>query len=402
MTKPFTVSTLSSAASESLAAVETAEQLRSRVGAAQVRGAILYGTVGYDIARLQAELRAQLPGIPFLGATECLGVGSSGGGFTRGRALAGLFLLGDGFRFGVASAQKGGDPHQLGEQLAARALEQAGIPAAKARFAIIHPTPGDEESILAGAYGRLDHQTAIIGGSAADDDLSGRWHVWTHDFVSQNGAALAVCDWPWKLAINYQSGYLPTTRRGKVTRAEGRTLLEIDGRPAAEVYNSWLGGELKPFLEKGGNVLASTTMKPLGVTRGLFGGIQAYVLAHPERVLAEQKALTLFTRIKEGEEVVMMSSSPEALIARSANVARLALSRAGLKPEQIVGGLLVYCGGCVLAIRDQMPQMLTDFEKVLAGAPYVGHFAFGEQGCVLPRQVDHGNLMANVLLLSAE
>ncbi len=402
MTAPLTVVTATAAADEQQAIRETLDQLRAKAGSAAIRGGLLFHTIGYDAAQLQALLREGLPGVPLLGATECAGTGVTGGGFKTGKSLVGWWLAGDGFRFGVAAAEKLGDPVALGRQLANRALEAGGFGASQARFAIVNPTPGDEESILHGLYTELDRRVAIIGGSAADNDLSGQWRVWTHDFVSGNGVAVALCDWPWRIAINYQSGYLPTTKRGKVTRAEGRVIHEIDGQPAAEVYDTWLGGKLDSFLRDGGTVLGHTTMNPLGVTRGLFGGIEAYVLAHPERVIVPEKALRLFTRIKEGEEVVMMSTSPEALVARGANVARLALSRAGLQPEQIVGGLLVYCAGCMLAIQDKMPHLFADFERTIGGVPYVAYFPYGEQGCVLPRQVDHGNLMACVLLLSAE
>jgi hypothetical protein len=399
---PFTVLTYTVAADEKTAVAETLDQLRRQAGSAPVQGGVLYQTIGYDPAQLQSGLAAGLPGVPFMGATECLAVGATGARFTRGRALVGWWLIGEGFKFAVAGVEKGkADATALGAQLATAALDAGKMPASSVRFAVTHPTPGEEELLLAGIYSRLDRLTPIIGGSAADNDLSGQWSTWTHQFVSRNGAVLGLCDWPWKIAINYQSGYLPTAKRGKVTRADGRRLYEIDGRPAAEVYDEWMGGKLKQFFAKGANVLAHTTMSPLGVTRGLFGGIEAYVLIHPEQVIAEDRSLTLFTRVKVGEDLVMMTSSADALVARGANVARLALGRAGLKPDQIVGGLLVYCGGCTLAIQDRMPEMLTEFERVLGKAPYVGYFSFGEQGCVLPRQVDHGNLMASVLLLSA-
>ncbi|HCF59357.1 MAG TPA: hypothetical protein DFS52_15360, partial [Myxococcales bacterium] len=217
MTAPLTVVTATAAADEQQAIRETLDQLRAKAGSAAIRGGLLFHTIGYDAAQLQALLREGLPGVPLLGATECAGTGVTGGGFKTGKSLVGWWLAGDGFRFGVAAAEKLGDPVALGRQLANRALEAGGFGASQARFAIVNPTPGDEESILHGLYTELDRRVAIIGGSAADNDLSGQWRVWTHDFVSGNGVAVALCDWPWRIAINYQSGYLPTTKRGKVT-----------------------------------------------------------------------------------------------------------------------------------------------------------------------------------------
>ena len=396
-----TLTTMSHAASEELAVAEMVQQLESRSGGGTVRGAIFYCTVHHDTTRLQAALKAKLPGIPFIGTTSYQGVGASPAEFATGRSLVGFWLLGDGFRFGVAAADKGTrDPTAIGKDLASQALASGGFSASDARFAVIHPTPGDEEALLSGVYQTLNKQTPIIGGSAADDDLSGRWSSFTHDQVTRNGVVLALCNWPWRLAINYQAGYLAEGKRGRVTRAKGRVLYTIDGRPAADVYNEWTGGKISAFLEKGGNVLAQTTMNPFGVPHGV-GVLEAFVLVHPESVLVPERALRLFADVSEGQEVALMASRPEALVQRGANVARTALMRSKLPADQTVGGLMVYCAGCVGAIRDRMPQMLEEFRGVVGNIPYVSVFTFGEQGCVLPGHVDHGNLMACVLLLAA-
>ncbi len=396
-----TVVTLTLAPNEEQAAAETLEQLEAKRGGAAVRGGILYTTVHHDTELLQSALRKKIPGVPFLGTTSCLGVGASPARFGSGRALTGFWLVGDGFRFGVAGAPKGeNDPIAVGSALAADALAQGAFGPAEARFAVFHPTPGDEEALLAGVYRVLDKQTPILGGSAADDDVSGKWSCFTHQRVMRKGVVLALCDWPWRLAINYQSGYLAESKRGQVTRSEGRVVYEIDHRPAAEVYNEWLGGKLSSFLVTGGNVLAETTLSPLGVPHSL-GVVEAYVLVHPERVIVPGRALSLFADIPAGQEVALMTSRPEALVQRGANVARAALMRSKLRPEQVVGALMVYCAGCVLAIRKKMPEMIREFQSVLGTAPFASVFTLGEQGCVLPGHVNHGNLMASVLLLSS-
>jgi hypothetical protein len=263
----------------------------------------------------------------------------------------------------------------------------------------LFPTPGDEEPMLAGMFQTLGKKTAVIGGSAADDDISGKWSSFTHEGVTRSGVVLAVCDWPWRLIVTYEAGYLPTGKRAMVTAVEGRRLLTLDDRPAADVYNEWLGGRLARYLDTGGNVLAETTMNPLGLPRRV-GVANAYVLVHPERVIVPERALGLFADVAPGQEVALMTSWPEALVQRGAGVARSALARGKLKAEEVVGGLMVYCAGCALAIRDRMPEMLAQLHSVVGNIPYASVFTFGEQGNVLPGVVDHGNLMASMLLLS--
>ncbi|HEY3450095.1 MAG TPA: FIST N-terminal domain-containing protein [Myxococcales bacterium] len=393
------VVTLSSASTPAAAAEETFQQLHAQASGLKVRGGIVYHSVSLGAEALRAALREKLPDTAILGSTSCLGVGTSIGGFSTGSVVSGLWLVGDGFRFGVAAAAKEGSAKEKGAQVAKAALASAGMKPSQARFAVFHATPGEEEGLLEGAFGSLDKQTALVGGTAADDDLSGQWKVWTHQGVFGPGVALAVCDWPGKIGVNYQAGYMPTEKRGKVTAAKGRTLLSIDGRPAAEVYDQWTGGRIAPELASGGSVLGKTTLAPLGLPRGMFGGFEAFVLVHPERVEVPAKSLSLFADVEVGQTVALMGSSHEALVYRNANVARTALSRGGLTPDALAGALVVFCGGCMLAIRDRMPESMDEITKALPSVPYTAIYSFGEQGCVLPKQVAHGNLMASALLL---
>ncbi len=143
-----------------------------------------------------------------------------------------------------------------------------------------------------------------------------------------------------------------------MTRADGRTLYEVDGRPAAEVYNEWTRGKLDTELETGGNVLAKTTLSPLGIARNV-GAAEMFLLAHPERVDRGDHSLSLFTEVRKGEKVVLMRSSPAALKQRGANVARRAIDWGRLDTEQLVGAYFIYCGGCLLAIENDAASMVS-------------------------------------------
>lgn len=390
------VVTLSQAADTAMAVEETLAQLKQGAGNLTVRGGLIDHSVRHGAEALRRGLIGGLPGVPLLGSTSSVAVGT-GTGFHPG-AVAGFWLVGDGFRFGTALTDKAGG-RAAGERAAKAALAAAGMTGAQARFALVHPTPGDEEALLEGAFGALDKQTAIIGGSAADDDLSAKWATWTHQGVQADGFALAVCDWPWKIGANYQAGYIPTEKRGKVTGVKGRLLLTIDHRPAAEVYDEWTSGSIRAAMVGGGKVLNQTTLAPLGKPHGMFGGIEAYVLVHPERVDAATRGLTLFANVEQGQDVVLMHSNSDALVARGGNVARAALGRSGMAASEVAGARVIYCAGCMFAIKPQMPQTMDGIRKALGEVPFTAHFSFGEQGCVLPKQVAHGNLMASTLLL---
>jgi hypothetical protein len=250
--------------------------------------------------------------------------------------------------------------------------------------------------VLEGITEVLGEKVPLVGGSAADNDISGRWTVFCGGHAFARGAAVLVCDWPWKIAVNYQGGYLASQHMGVVTRAEGRRIFTINGSPAAEVYGAWC----RKVLPVGESVLGLTTLHPLGVVRARSAGADFHVLVHPERVLADGSLLT-FARVETGETVVLMESTMSGLVRRGAAVATYAMSHASLRPADVLGQLIIYCAGCSLALGADVEDMVNALKARLP-SPFVMPFTLGEQGCVTPGRVDHGNLMCCALLFTAQ
>ena len=198
------------------------------------------------------------------------------------------------------------------------------------------------------------------------------------------------------VARAYQSGHAPTATRGRVTRVEGRTLHEIDGLPAAEVYARWTGGAVAVPPEGAASILAASTFHPLGREAGRVARVPFHLLAHPA-VAEAGGGLTLFADVAPGEELWLMEGSADSLVARAGRVA--AESRAGLaaaggtQGDGPSGALVVYCGGCMLAVQERMEEVAQGVRDALGGAPFLGVFTFGEQGAPLGGETRHGNLM---------
>ena len=119
----------------------------------------------------------------------------------------------------------------------------------------------------------------VIGGGGADNDVSGRWQVWGPDGAVRDGAAVLVCRWPWQLAVSYQGSYLATRHEGRVTATDGRRLLTIDDRPAADVYEGWL----QQTLPRNVSVIKETTLTPLGIAHQVVG-LESHVLLLPTHI----------------------------------------------------------------------------------------------------------------------
>jgi hypothetical protein len=236
----------------------------------------------------------------------------------------------------------------------------------------------------------------IIGGTAADNDMSGQWRQFADSAVAGDGVSVAVLFPSCEIGFSFHSGYEPTDRKGRVTRAEGRILYEIDGLPAATVYNDWTGGLIESVLPSGGNLVPTATFSPLGTPVGCVGVIPYYRLSYPVEVLPGG-ALSLFTEVHAGHEIELMTGTPDSLISRTGRVAAAAVDAAPFSPDEVEGALVLFCTGCMLAVQERISGACDGLRSALKNAPFLCAFTLGEQGCFIGGENRHGNLMVVVL-----
>lgn len=334
------------------------------------------------------------------GATSCLGVmGESGPKIDGGY---GAFAIWDeNGDYGTSMAAIADDPRGA----AATATRQALITADRAGEAPVlvwlSASPGQEELILAGVEDVVGQNVPILGGSAADDHVSGDWRVFDATRQLGSGVIVSVLFPSRPVSFAYHNGYAPTSHAGTVTAADGRILREIDNRPAAQVYRDWIGdGVIPAWVETTTPILSESTMTPLGRYLNSVGGVPYYLLAHPA-ALTPQDELELFADIDVGDELTLMSGAPDQLTRRAGKVASLAAEIMKRQPDAIAGSLVVYCGGCMLAVRDQLDDVASGISEALPGVPFLGIFTFGEQGVVLDGRNRHGNLMISAIVFGA-
>lgn len=366
---------------------------------------VAFHTSSESNAEVEKALSANLANSALIGCTSCRGAMTDLGLFGFGDFGLGLWGVRDPEgAYGVGFAELGNNPKQAACDALEAALTNAGRPGETPELVWVHATPGDEEAVLAGLDSILGGHVPIAGGSSADEAIEGKWSCFING--RQNGKAVSVAVIFPSTSVTYafQSGYSPTETSGVVTRSEGRTIIEIDGEPAAEVYNRWTGGQINDALAAGGSILALTTLHPLGLEVGRIGKgsneIPYYKLLHPERV-TDDHGMTLFAHVSEGDRLHFMSGSTDSLVARGGRVVDDALRTGSLENSGIAGGLVIFCAGCMLTLGERMPQVVDVFGHAFAGRPFLGGFTFGEQGCFVGGENRHGNLMISVALFAA-
>lgn len=337
------------------------------------------------------------PGVPFQGGTSCQGVMTETGYHSNDGVSLGLFGIydPDGV-YSIGWSAVDGHSYLAGRDVIRQARAAAGQDKPPALIWITC-APGDEEALLVGIEEGLDGASVpIIGGSSADNTISGNWYQFTNDTVLRNGIVITALYPSTRVRYAFDNGYSPTEQKGYITKVAGRTVYEINRRPAAEVYNEWTNGAISDYMA-GGNILAPSTLYPLGRSAEWTSGITFYQLSHPEAV-HEDGALSLFTTAQPGDRIVLMESTIKGLVNRVDRITSAALAGMRAPSEQIAGALIIYCAGCMLAVQDNLPDVVERFNGALANQPFLGLYTFGEQGCAAFGENVHANLMMSIIV----
>ncbi|NLT23914.1 MAG: hypothetical protein GXX82_12785 [Syntrophorhabdus sp.] len=360
---------------------------------------LLHSSCAYDNAIVLKRLRSLAPAASLQGGTTCLGVVTEEGFHTEDGF--GLGLLGicdpDG-SYGAGIARQGDDPAKAAVSALSRALEQAGRPGELPVAIVITSCPGNEETMIRAIEAYLGADVPILGGTSADNDMTGQWEQFANEGVVSDGVSVAVFFPSGHASYAFHSGYEPTEHRGRATRVSGRVLHEIDGRPAATVYNEWTDGLIADTLSGGGSLVPTTSFTPLGQPVGQVGGVVYHKLSYPTASLPD-KGLELFAEIQQGSEVVLMKGTTASLASRAGRVAKAAIHSAPFSASETEGALMLFCAGCMLVVRDRMDQIVADLKGILPNRPFLCSFTLGEQGCFIGGENRHGNLMIATLFL---
>ncbi|MEO1732410.1 MAG: FIST N-terminal domain-containing protein [Pseudomonadota bacterium] len=331
-------------------------------------------------------------------STSCLGAMANVGDLTQSGAGIALFAIEDPVGdYGTGFQSIDDDARGSARLATTEALQRADRAGEIPDVVWVTATPGAEEAVLMGIEDVIGTDVPIIGGSAADNTVSGDWYVSDGQATGSHAVVVSVLFPSTDVSFAYLNGYAPTDQMGTVTKVAGRKLLEIDDRPAMDVYDEWTETVFEtPKDGTANNILSTATLWPLGREVSRFKGIANYLLAHPAIANADG-SIDLFADLQQGEKITQMTGTSSALAERAERVARQSLPNPG---ADIAGALMVYCGGCMLSIRDKMNVVLEGTQSALGGAPFLTLFSFGEQGRVVGGGNRHGNLMISCLVFS--
>lgn len=252
-------------------------------------------------------------------------------------------------------------------------------------------------SFLLGLQEALGKAVPIVGGASADDGAFRETYQIHGRRVLSGGAVGVALKGPIKLATAAKSGYTPVGATHTPTRVEnGNVVLEIDGRPALDLYRDYLG-------ERAAEMPAVSIEFPIGVVGGIVGTQRQtddslLLVRGVYRVDEPRGALILGGELPEGAEVRVTRATKNDVVKGAEEATNRALEA---MPEPDLA-LIFSCMSRKTVLGPRFKdECRASFARLPAGLPKAGFYTFGELSPVQGVTMHHESTYTIVLVKAA-
>ncbi len=308
--------------------------------------------------------------------------------------------------FGVGSADfsRYATPKEGARAALRQALESCGkSPQAAPQAVLAVISRNFEEAALAGLSQVLGPNVPLLGGTTGGPkfEVVGDQEAWAQ------GISLAVIYTKLPLCWVFEGGFeVPDTQRGVVTKMEGAAVLQINWRPALDVYDEWLGGKISKLQQEGATLVEIRNLMTLNPFYRRYTSLDGhnyflFSVPWPRNQTPQDKAFVTSTEISLGDEIHLSHGTWERLLNRVGNLPLSARIQCGIAPEwKPLLGIGFVCAGVMRAIpaaeREKMPLLIN---YANGQAPFIIPFSWGEQGYFPGVGYKHGNLLTSFLAI---
>ncbi len=268
----------------------------------------------------------------------------------------------------------------------------------KSAFALLF-SPGNTRAADSLSYEILEElknlsqgRLPILGGGSADDWRMEGNYVFLGQQAYSDSMLIAVFETRLRFGIGVAHGYRPLLQRATVTKARDHEVLELDGRPAAEVYCD-LNKLPRQRLE--GAHLTLATGRPVGLLYA-YGQYSLAVASY----FTPENGIRFSQPVAEGTVLTMMAAGLEDLINAGQEAMRKAMLRGDIRDPAMA---LVF--SCALRRRflgERIGGEIQGIQSILPGVPVLGFYSFGEQALADDGVNRHHNDVIAVLVLDQE
>ncbi len=371
-------------------AVERAvHDARQAFAGATPKLAIVFASLSYEgLATVPGRIRALLGNdIAIAGGSAAMCV--LGPTSVARRGLSIVLLGGDGIEVATATAELDG-AELLGVVPAGSEIRRHSEGAAERGFphyACLVFAPGihvDGEVLVAAVRKGAGAHAQLAGCLTGDEMETTRPVVFAADGLRSDRAVLVGLFTKKPVGIAARHGWHPVGPTRTVTRANGALLLELDNRPALDVWleDAKRAGarppanrrDLAAYLANHYELGITDAGKDLPPGDNAASGSERELIARAPWSIEKGGGIRLSGSIGEGRRVRIVHASRKDLLRASTDAAADAVFRAG---SQIAGALVLACSGRQAALGAEFPSEPEGIRQAVC-APIGGACVFGE------------------------
>jgi hypothetical protein len=257
-----------------------------------------------------------------------------------------------------------GDSKRAGELLVGQ-LEQTGL---RHVFVLSDGLKVNGSELVLGLTGSMPPGVSLSGGLCGDGARFERTHVCIDRFdpgprivaVGLYGSALRV-------GLGSLGGWDPFGPERRVTRSVANVLYELDGRPALDLYEEYLG-------ERAAGLPASGLLFPLAVRDTRQGQALVRTILAVDRAA---RSLTFAGDIPPGHFAQLMRSNLDRLLDGAAGAAQSSCTALASGSAELA--ILISCVGRKLVMTQRVEEEVESVQQVLGTGPILtGFYSYGE------------------------
>ncbi len=286
-------------------------------------------------------------------------------GFSTGSAVLGGIVT-DQIKFQEAQATN------LGQDSERAGMELARIFPPETKYVQLFSDgiTGNGCSLLRGMAASLDPEIPISGGNAGDGGEFVRTWQFIGDQVLTDAAVAIGFSGDFKVGTGVRSGWSPIGIAKQVTRASGKVLYELDGQPALEVYERFLGKHAERLPAVG-------VEYPLGLVNQDCGGGDYFLLRATMSVNREDRSITFAGEIPQGVMVKLTCGDTNAILEAADQAAQQALDDLGDCTPAMIFVYSCMARKIILGRRTK-EEVERIREHVGREIPILGFYSYGE------------------------
>ena len=249
-----------------------------------------------------------LTNTPIIGCTSSRAISTNSGYMNDETGYTAMMTFFGDITVAVAGKEKRDleDAREIGREIAEEALKE--MKDVKPNYFFMTSTPIDEEAYIEGIQDVIG-EIPIFGGTAADNDVDGKWQIICENKVIKNGCAIALIHSDTDIKTICESSYNETGQAGIVTGViEKRTLKTIDNIPALTKYAEWIGYNEDDLM--GNRISTESIFHPLGVKDPIG---RLITIRHP-MIANSDGSIRLGSNVETNTAIIHMHMEPRDML----------------------------------------------------------------------------------------